>query len=57
MNTDNFNMQQIAHLETSLMPRHNACACGRVWLHKSKSLGSPQNLKVSNEITKWRLLE
>jgi len=42
---------------TSLVPRPYARAHERVWLHKSKSLGPLQNLKVSNEIAKWRLLE
>ena len=41
----------------SLVPRPYARARERVWLHKSKSLGSLQNLKASNEIAKWRLLE
>jgi len=41
----------------SLVSRPYACAHERVWLHKSKSLGSLQNLKASNEIAKWRLLE
>ena len=39
------------------MPRPYARARKRVWLHKSKSLGSLQNLKMSNEIAKRRLLE
>ena len=39
------------------MPRPYTRVRKRVWLHKSKSLGSLQNLKMSNEITKWCLLE
>jgi len=41
----------------SLVPRLYKCVRERVWLHKSKSLGPLQNLKVSNEIAKWHLLE
>ena len=41
----------------SLVPRPYTYARERVWLHKSKSLGPLQNLKVSNEIAKRRLLE
>jgi len=38
------------------VPRPNARARERVWLHKSKSLGSLQNLKASNEITKQQII-
>jgi len=44
-------------LRASLVPRPYACVRERVWLHKSKSLGSLQNLKASNEIAKWCLLQ
>jgi len=45
------------YINISLVPRPNAHACKRVWLHKPKSLGSHQNLKVSNENTKRCLSE
>jgi len=41
----------------SLVPRSYAHAREKVWLYKSKSLGSLQNLNMSNEIAKRRLLE
>jgi len=41
----------------SLMPRPYARVRERVWIHKSKSLGLLQNLKVSNGIAKRCLLE
>jgi len=36
----------------SLVPRSYAHACERVWLYKSKSLGSLQNLNMSSEMAK-----
>ena len=41
----------------SLVLRPNARAHETVWLHRSKSLGSLQNLKASNGIAKRCLLE
>ena len=49
--------REIIKVPIRLMPRPYAHACKRVWLHKSKSLGSLRNLKEFNDIAKRRLLE